>query len=88
MSHESRTVSRPPSEYNEPMPIERDSDQTKVAVVDHYSGKVLDNRYKVEFQLASGGFGDTQKVCGPGDAKGATDVGVTDTSMTTSSSPR
>jgi serine/threonine-protein kinase len=39
------------------MPIERDSDQTRVAVVDHYSGKVLDNRYKVEFQLASGGFG-------------------------------
>jgi ABC-type branched-subunit amino acid transport system substrate-binding protein len=31
--------------------------------------------------LASGGFGDMQKVCGPGDAKGATDVGVTDTEI-------
>jgi ABC-type branched-subunit amino acid transport system substrate-binding protein len=29
----------------------------------------------------SGDFGDLQDVCGPGDAKGATDVGVTDTTI-------
>jgi hypothetical protein len=31
--------------------------------------------------LAAGGFGDMEKVCQPGDASGATDVGVTDTEI-------
>lgn len=31
--------------------------------------------------LAAGGFGDLTKVCAPGDAKGATDKGVTDTEI-------
>src|SRR5947209_8470799 len=31
--------------------------------------------------LANGGFGDLSKVCSPGDAKGATDKGVTDTEI-------
>jgi len=31
--------------------------------------------------LANGGFGDLTKVCSPGDAKGATDTGVTDTEI-------
>jgi len=31
--------------------------------------------------IANGGFGDLTKVCSPGDAKGATDKGVTDTNI-------
>ncbi len=39
------------------MGSEGDPDRTRVSVVDPYAGKVLDRRYRIEFKLATGGFG-------------------------------
>ena len=39
------------------MAEDRDPDATRVSVVDALAGKVLDKRYRIEFKLATGGFG-------------------------------
>jgi serine/threonine-protein kinase len=36
-------------------------DKTKVSLVDPFQGKVLDNRYRMEFRLATGGFGSVYR---------------------------
>jgi serine/threonine-protein kinase len=38
-----------------------DPDRTRVSVVDPFSGKVLDRRYRIEFKLATGGFGSVYR---------------------------
>jgi eukaryotic-like serine/threonine-protein kinase len=38
-----------------------DPDRTKVSVIDPLAGKVLDNRYRIEYRLAQGGFGSVYR---------------------------
>jgi serine/threonine-protein kinase len=44
-----------------PMGNDGDPDRTRVSVVDPFAGKVLDRRYRIEFKLATGGFGSVYR---------------------------
>ena len=58
------------------------SDSKKEAVNSSTSGSASASASSAgDTSLASGGFGDLSKVCASGDAKGATDKGVTDTEI-------
>ena len=41
--------------------MSEDPDRTKVSLVDPLSGKVLDNRYRIEYRLAQGGYGSVYR---------------------------